>query len=159
MDTLYPRLLVDEFTPSFHFYREALRDLFGADVARGDAAGPYASWDVDGQAVLALLDRRAMTGLLGPGPAAVDTPTALAATTGSGRPAAPADGPAGTAGRGADTAALVLRVSNVAEAAERCRAYGGRVVAPAAYRPEWGPNLRTAHLRDPAGNLLELQSY
>jgi len=32
------------------------------------------------------------------------------------------------------------------------------VVAPAD-RPEWGPNLRTAHLRDPLGTLIELQSY
>jgi hypothetical protein len=36
---------------------------------------------------------------------------------------------------------------------------GAAVLSPAQDRPQWGPNLRTAHLRAPDGTLLELQSY
>jgi hypothetical protein len=40
-----------------------------------------------------------------------------------------------------------------------CLRQGAQAVAAPTGRPEWGPNLRNALLRDPDGNLLELQSY
>jgi predicted enzyme related to lactoylglutathione lyase len=54
---------------------------------------------------------------------------------------------------------LVFKVDDVDTAVKVVTQYGGTVVAEAQDRPQWGPNLRTAHLRDPEGNLLELQSY
>ncbi len=53
----------------------------------------------------------------------------------------------------------VLTVDDVECAAAVAAACGGRVVVPPGDRPEWGPTCRTAHLRDPDGNLVELQSY
>jgi predicted enzyme related to lactoylglutathione lyase len=54
---------------------------------------------------------------------------------------------------------LVMRVADVDKALATCVAHGGVLVTPATDRPEWGPTLRTAHLRDPEGYLIELQSY
>lgn len=54
---------------------------------------------------------------------------------------------------------LVCRVADVDAGAGLCQAHGATVVTPPADRPEWGANLRTAHLRDPQGTLIELQSY
>ncbi|MFF0295114.1 VOC family protein [Kitasatospora sp. NPDC004615] len=36
---------------------------------------------------------------------------------------------------------------------------GSRRVLPPIDRPEWGPTLHSAHLRDPQGTLIALQSY
>lgn len=66
-------------------------------------------------------------------------------------------GPPGPSGQ--DAAMLVFRVDDVGAAAKTLGRLGATQVAAARDRPEWGPELRTAHLRDPAGNLLELQSY
>ena len=54
---------------------------------------------------------------------------------------------------------LVLKVDAVDPAAEALEKLGATVLTPAQDRPQWGPNLRTAHLRAPDGTLLELQSY
>ncbi len=54
---------------------------------------------------------------------------------------------------------LVCRVDAVDAALALCLEHGGTLVVGATDRPQWGPNLRTAHLRDPGGNLIELQSY
>jgi predicted enzyme related to lactoylglutathione lyase len=132
MDALHPRLLTSDFAAAFRFYDAVLPRLIGACRTRGDAAGPYASWDVDGQGAVMLLDAAAM-----------------AAVTGGG------DGPAGPQ----DRAMLVSRVADVTEAYELCLRLGADPVAPPTARPEWGPTMRTAHVRDPEGNLLELQSY
>ncbi|MEU6237077.1 VOC family protein [Kitasatospora sp. NPDC047058] len=135
MDALYNRLLVSRFTECFEFYREILPALTGATLVKGSPNGPYANWDADGQAVLALYDR----GLL-----AITLGTA-------GLPAEPPPVQ--------DTAMMVFRVDNVDEALSLCLRNGGSLAAVATNRPEWGPNLRTAHLRDPDGRLIELQSY
>jgi len=58
-----------------------------------------------------------------------------------------------------DTSMLVLKVDSVDSAVELVEKFGATVLAPAQDRPQWGPNLRTAHLRAPDGTLLELQSY
>ncbi|MDH6142585.1 putative enzyme related to lactoylglutathione lyase [Kitasatospora sp. GP30] len=135
MDALYPRLLVTRFAECFRFYDAVLPVLCGAVRQKGDAGGPYANWDVDDQAVLVLFDRAAMAQVVGT--------AALPAS------AAPAQ----------DAVMLVHRVADVAAALAHCLAHGGTPVAGPTDRPEWGPGLRTAHLRDPEGTLIELQSY
>lgn len=134
MDALYPRLLVDRFTECFAFYDAVLPALAGAALARGSAAGPYASWDVGDDGVLALLDRSTM-----------------AAVAGTAEP------PVGAVAQ--DKAVIVSRVADVDAANALCLRHGGRSVAAPADRPEWGPTLRNALVRDPDGNLVELQSY
>ncbi|MET8544791.1 VOC family protein [Kitasatospora sp. NPDC004799] len=136
MDALYPRLLVSRFAECFGFYRAVLPPLTGAALAKGAPEGPYANWDVADQTLLALFDRSAMAAALG----TAELP---------GHPAAPAQ----------DAAMLVLRVDDVDAALDLCLRHGGTPAAPAADRPEWGPTLRSAHLRDPDGRLIELQSY
>ncbi|WP_316528872.1 VOC family protein [Kitasatospora brasiliensis] len=134
MDALYPRLLASRFAECFGFYRAVLPPLTGAVLVKGAPEGPYANWDVAGQAVLVLYDRSAMAATLGT--------TELPVT-------APAQ----------DATMLVFRVADVDAALVLCLRHGGTPAAPATDRPEWGPNLRTAHLRDPDGHLIELQSY
>ncbi|WP_327292295.1 VOC family protein [Streptomyces sp. NBC_01198] len=129
MDALHPRLLAADFGAAFRFYDAVLPELIGARLARGTADGPYASWDVGAEGVLALIER-----------------TAAAALTGEASP-------------GGDRGMLVSRVPDVAAGYELCLRHGGRPVAGPAARPEWGPTMRTAHVRDPDGNLWELQSY
>ncbi|MFI6151276.1 VOC family protein [Kitasatospora sp. NPDC051170] len=136
MDAPYPRLLVTRFAECFTFYRAVLPALTGAELAKGAPEGPYANWDVADRAVLALYDRAAM---------AADLGTAHLPA----RPAADAQ----------DAAMLVLRVGDVDAALDLCLRSGASLVAPATDRPQWGPGLRSAHLRDPEGQLIELQSY
>jgi predicted enzyme related to lactoylglutathione lyase len=135
VDALHPRLLVTRFAETFRFYDAVLPKLIGATLKRGNEAGPYANWDVDDQGVLVLFDRGA-----------------LAATVGtSGLPVA--------AGPAQDSAMFVCRVDDVEAGLALCLAHGGSLVVGAVDRPEWGPSLRTAHVRDPEGTLIELQSY
>ncbi|WP_461012929.1 VOC family protein [Streptosporangium sandarakinum] len=54
--------------------------------------------------------------------------------------------------------ALVLTVEDVEEAVLMAVQHGGTVIVPWTSRPEWGPGCPTAHLRDPDGDLVELQS-
>ncbi|MFE4397745.1 MULTISPECIES: VOC family protein [Streptomycetaceae] len=142
MDALYPRLLATRFAECFGFYRAVLPPLTGATLVKGSPEGPYANWDLADQALLALFDRSAMAAALG----AAEPP----GHTGS--PAAPA-------ALAQDAAMLVLRVADVDAALDLCLRHGGTPFAPATDRPEWGPTLRSAHLRDPDGRLVELQSY
>jgi predicted enzyme related to lactoylglutathione lyase len=135
MDALYPRLLVTRFAECFRFYDAVLPELMGAVRQKGDESAHYANWDVDEQAVVVLFDRAAM---------------AAAAGT-SELPA--------SAGPAQDGFMLVMRVPEVDKALATCLAHGGTLVTPATDRPEWGPTMRTAHLRDPEGYLIELQSY
>ena len=135
MDALHPRLLVNQFPACFRFYEAVLPKLFGATLMQGGESGPYAHWDVDGQGVLTLFSRAAMAAVVGT--------TQLPPT------AAPAQ----------DSTMFVCRVDDVDAALALCLAHGASLAAEAADRPDWGPSLRTAHLRDPEGNLIELQSY
>ncbi|MCX4683506.1 glyoxalase/bleomycin resistance/extradiol dioxygenase family protein [Kitasatospora purpeofusca] len=136
MDALYHRLLVADFPACFGFYQAVLTPLTGAALVKGTPDGPYATWDLDGQAVLSLFDR----GL-------------LAATVGTA--ALPAE-PAATT---QDGTMLVFRVEDVGQAFDLCLRHGAAPVVDPTDRPDWGPGLRTAHLRDPEGRLIELQSY
>ena len=135
MDALHPRLLVARFAECFRFYEAALPKLIGADLVQGNENGPYAHWDLTGEGVLMLFSRAAMAATVG----TTDLPAA----------APPSQ----------DSAMLVCRVADVDAAFAFCLAHGASPVAGATDRPEWGPTMRTAHLRDPDGNLLELQSY
>ncbi|MEU9836550.1 VOC family protein [Streptosporangium sp. NPDC048047] len=147
MDAFHPRLLVGRFAECFRLYDAVLPALCGAVLARGSAAGPYASWDVEGQGVLALLDRTAMAGVVGAGGPSLDD-------------APPVGGrDSGFPPYGEGRVVLVSQVEDVAAAADLYVRYGARLVAPPAERPDWGPGLRTAHVGDPEGNLIELQSY
>jgi predicted enzyme related to lactoylglutathione lyase len=134
MDALYPRLLVEDFDTAARFWTEALRDLLGIEPVKVVPAVGYANWDLDGEAVLVLYARKAIAQVIGTG----DLPSA-----------APAQ----------DAAMLVLRVDDVDDAARRLSGHGASVLAEPQDRPEWGPGLRTAHLRTPDGTLVELQSY
>ncbi|MFI7003360.1 VOC family protein [Nocardia sp. NPDC050175] len=131
VDTLHPRLLVDCFDDCFRLYDNILGVLADAKLSEGSAAGPYARWNSsDGKPVLALLDNAEMTAMTG------------GATTGT----------------PVDRAALVFRLADVDAAQQLCERHGATVVSPAADRPEWGPEIRIAYLRDPAGTLIELQA-
>jgi predicted enzyme related to lactoylglutathione lyase len=134
VDALYPRLLVRDFAACFTFYAAVLPPLAGAELVKGSADGPYANWDFDGESVLALFDRAAMAHVVG-----TDSLPAEASAQ--------------------DPGMLVLRVADVGAAADLCVGSGAVLVTPPTDRPDWGPKLRTAHLRDPEGRLIELQSY
>ncbi|WP_194927272.1 VOC family protein [Catenulispora pinisilvae] len=135
MDALHSRLLVTRFADMFDFYQAVLPEMLGAKLRKGTSAGPYANWDVDDQAVLVLYDRATLAAVVGTG--------ALPAS------AAPAQ----------DHTMFVCRVDDVDAGAELCVRHGATLVVAPTDRPDWGPTLRTAHLRDPEGNLIELQSY
>lgn len=68
---------------------------------------------------------------------------AMAAATGL-----PAEPPRG------DRTVLCLTVEDLDRSVAQLQARGAQLVAAPADRPEWG--LRTAHLRDPEGNLIEI---
>ncbi|GII58594.1 hypothetical protein Pth03_69830 [Planotetraspora thailandica] len=133
MDALHPRLLTTRFAQSFAFYEAVLPELLGATLMRGDAAGPYAHWDGDGQGILSLFDAGMMAAAVG----SVDVDAAKAR----------------------DSVIFICRVADVDSALALCLRHGATLAADAADRPQWGPNLRTAHVRDPDGVLIELQSY
>lgn len=135
MDALHPRLLVGRFADAFRFYDAVLPGLIGATLTRGGEDGPYASWDVGSEGALMLFDRAAMAAVTGRSGLAADPPPAQ------------------------DHAMLVSRVPDVAAAYDLCVRHGAAPVTPPGPRPEWGPGLHTAHVRDPDGNLLEFQSY
>jgi predicted enzyme related to lactoylglutathione lyase len=135
VDALHPRLLVTRFAECFEFYNDVLPELIGAKLIKGTAAGPYANWDVDDRAVLVLFARAAMAEVAGTTDLPLTVPPAQ------------------------DAVLFVCRVSDVDAGVALCLRNGAKLVAAAVDRPEWGPNLRTAHLRDPEGTLIELQSY
>lgn len=135
MDALHPRLLVGDFAAAFGFYDAVLPELAGARRAAGGAAGPYASWDVGEECILVLFDRTTMAEVTGTAHLPAES--------------APAQ----------DAVMFVCRVDDVDKGLALCLKRGATPITPPTDRPAWGPNLRTAHLRDPSGTLIELQSY
>ncbi|WP_433438497.1 VOC family protein [Nonomuraea sp. CA-141351] len=130
MDVLYPRLLVRDFPACAAFYQAVLRELHGVEPVK--VLPGYANWDIEGEAGLVLFARDRIAEAVG----TADLPRAAQ-----------------------DTAMLVMKVDDVDEAADCLARHGATVAAPPQDRPDWAPTLRTAHLRDPEGNLIELQSY
>ncbi|WP_406016733.1 glyoxalase/bleomycin resistance/extradiol dioxygenase family protein (plasmid) [Streptomyces sp. NBC_00984] len=130
MFALHPRVLAGNYPAVFAFYAAVLPELTGYVLARGDAVSGYASWDApEGATAFAVIKRDAFAGEVPPAPAA-------------------------------GGATLVVPVADAAAmdaAVALCRRNGGVLVAPARDLPGWG--LRAAHLRDPDGNLLEIQTY
>ncbi|MFG2722747.1 glyoxalase/bleomycin resistance/extradiol dioxygenase family protein [Streptomyces sp. NPDC048416] len=129
----YPRLLVDRYEPAFRFYDAVLPQLTGCTLARGNSASGYASWDApEGRTALALFARSTMVSTLG-------------------EDLVPSGG-----------ASLVIHLATreaLDGAVALCTEAGGTVAAPARDLPQWGPGLRAAHLLDPDGHLVELQTY
>jgi lactoylglutathione lyase len=91
---------------------------------------PYVEFEMEAGYV-AIFDRSFMA-------AAIDT---------SGLPSEPA-------GPSQDRAAIVFEVDNVDEAYAELQSRGAEFATPPTDREDWG--IRTAHLRDPDGNLIEI---
>jgi len=93
-----------------------------------DAAGPYAEFDLGGDKYLGLFDRALMLEAVG----------------------RPADSE-----RTQDVHAMMcISVEDVDDEARRLQALGVELVGPPADHEPWG--MRTAYVRDPEGNLVEL---
>lgn len=105
------------------------RDVIGLETTWSEGDGPYAEFRLGGDKYLGLFARALMTDAVG---------------TGELPPRAPAQ----------DAFALIIQVDDVDDEAERLRGDGIALVTEPADRPDWG--LRTIHLRDPDGNLVEL---
>lgn len=133
MDALYPRLLVDDFPACARFYESALEALLEIRPVKMLPEAEYANWDLNGEGVLVLMGRARMA-------EAVRT-SSLPAPSGQ------------------DRSMLVFRVDDVDAASRLLNDLGATPVTGPRDRPEWGTGLRAAHVRDPDGNLLELQSY
>lgn len=131
VDTLHPRLLVTRWTECFRFYNSVLPALTGAKLAKGDEAWPYARFDVDVEKPILALANRAVIPTV---PGQEDVP------------------------RSGDGVLLCFRVADVDAAQRVCESFGATVVVPAYDQVEWGPDTRIALVRDPDGNLVELQS-
>ena len=104
------------------------RDVLEFPVQYGDETTGYVAFDAGGT-YLAVFGRQAMADAIGTG----DVAAASAAQ---------------------DTFALTFIVDNVDAEYERLRARGVKFVAAPTDRIEWGE--RTAHFRDPEGNLIEI---
>lgn len=119
------RLLTTRFAAMFAFYRDVLQ----LQVTWGEPDGKYASFGVgSGSTGIALFARELMA-------VAVGTAALPAEPTAQ------------------DRAALIFEVESVDAFADRVRQMGVLLVTEPTDMPDWG--IRTAHLRDPDGNLLE----
>jgi lactoylglutathione lyase len=103
------------------------RDTLGFEVILGEEEGPYAEFRVSAQTRLALCARFVIAAV----------PGVLA-------------GPAPAA----DRFMLVFEVDDVDRKVEELKGRGAMPIAAPVDRPEWG--VRTAHFRDPEGNLVEI---
>lgn len=123
------RLLVDNYRECHRFYRE----VFGLTPRFGGGEGVYEEFVAGGPGgvILALYHRGMMASVVG---------------TGSLPPHVISQ----------DSVALTFEVGNVDAAYDALTAMGVNFVAPPSDKPEW--LLRVAHLRDPAGNLIELNA-
>ncbi len=123
------RLLATRFPAMFAFYR----DVMQLQVTWGEPDEAYASFaDATGATRIGLFARPLMADALG---------TA----------SLPADVPA------QDRAALIFEVESVDAFAAHVTQAGIALVTAPADMPDWG--IRTTHLRDPDGNLLEAFSH
>lgn len=123
------RLLVDNYRECHRFYRE----VFGLTPRFGGGEGVYDEFVAGGSegVILALYHRGMMASVVGAG-------------------SLPAHAPA------QDAIALTFAVSNVDAAYDALSAMGVEFVTAPMDKPEW--LLRVAHVRDPAGNLIELNA-
>lgn len=105
-------------------------EVLGFDYQAGDDTGPYVEFKT-GHTLLALFNRGYMALVVGAGakPAQADCQ---------------------------DRAALIFNVADVDEAYKVLQIKGVNFVTEPKNRPDWG--IRTAHFRDPDGNLIEIYS-
>jgi len=109
------RLLVDDFTACFRFYR----DVLGLEPTWGNETDGYADFRA-GDATIAIIQREGQAEVVELRPAG-------------------------------DGSMVVINVDSVDETAARL---GEHLVGGPQSRPDWG--IRFAHLRDPAGTLIEI---
>lgn len=107
------------------------RDRLELTPAKGHGEPPYGEFTWNGQPLLALFDRKLM---------------ATAVGLGRGRPSKKSVG----------LSAVVFEVKDVDQVARRLRSRTVRLFRGPTDRPEWA--LRTIHLFDPDGNLVEIYS-
>ncbi|NES30809.1 VOC family protein [Micromonospora terminaliae] len=117
--SVHARVVADDFPATLRFYT----DLLG-EPEKVVPDFEYASFDRDGDTVLAILGRRAAEAVL-------------------------------PVGRGDGGVLVVVPVPDVDATVAALQAE--LVVAEAADRPGWG--VRSAYLRDPEGNLVEVQTW
>jgi lactoylglutathione lyase len=106
------------------------REVMGFKPRFNEPKGPYEEFETDG-VTLALFDRKLMS-------QAIDSPFESAKTAGT------------------DRVVLCFAVANVDDAHAALAKRGVQFAAGPTDRPDW--SIRTAHLRDPDGNLLEINS-
>lgn len=125
----HPRLLVTNFADCFHFYRDAM----GFRVTWGSEEDSYASFsDIEGkEAVLALFGREAMAEVVG----TADLPSDALCQ---------------------DRLALIVSVEDVDAVYDHLVGQGLEFIVGPQDFPDWG--IRSVYLRDPDGNLLELNT-
>lgn len=105
------------------------RDILGLQPTFGDENDVYADFEA-GETAIALFSRPAMAEAIGR--------------------------PIGRAADGLPPTSLILAVDDVDIKLKRLEDAGADIVTAATDRPDWG--IRTAHLLDPAGNLIEIYS-
>jgi lactoylglutathione lyase len=107
------------------------RDVLGLIPVKGHGQPPYGEFTWKGTAVVSIFERKLMAEAVG---------------LGTGRY------PAGQVGR----SALIFEAKDVDRVAKQLRERGIRLVRGSTDRPAW--QLRTIHLRDPDGYLIEIYS-
>lgn len=128
MKLTHVRLLVDGFDECFRFYR----DVMGFTPQWGAEGSDYASFRSQrGEAMIALYSRRAMADVVGAHYSAESSSLQ-------------------------DRVVLNFEAADLDSTVSALQARGATLLVGITERPDWG--IRTAHLRDPEGNLIELSS-
>jgi catechol 2,3-dioxygenase-like lactoylglutathione lyase family enzyme len=128
MKLTHVRLLVTDFDACFRFYR----DVMGFAVQWGAEGANYADFRAPrGGAMVALFSRQAMAETLGEASPPCDRSCQ-------------------------DRFMLVFEAADLDSTVAALKARGAQFLLEVTERPDWG--IRAAHLRDPEGNLIELNS-